>query len=108
MANKVDDFYPLSTTMIGQSKIWELGLLFKIESHLKNAKNDGKVYESKLINRLGQLRRNIPELNKCSPDLQVAVKEAADWLRTQGRKIDFQNPNPGLWISARDGKSPRF
>jgi phage gp46-like protein len=78
----------------------------KINNHLQNAKLGDREAESRLCNRLGTLRRSI-EIKDMSPDLQDVIKEAAAWLRSTGRKIDFTNQDPALWITTRSG-NPRF
>lgn len=102
-----DEFYPVSDS-IGKSGFWHIGMLLKIEGHLNSARNGNRESESKLINRLGQLRRHISSFNELTPDLKAAVKEAVEWIRTTGRAVDFTASNPGSWITARDGKTPRF
>jgi transketolase C-terminal domain/subunit len=103
--NKVDEYYPIDNDV----KIYpvrEMGYIMKINNHLQNAKLGDKIAESKLCNRLGTLRRSI-EIKDVSPDLQDAIKEAVAWLRTTGRKVDFANQDPALWITTRSG-NPRF
>lgn len=108
--NKVDEFYPISETMTnGDGVMWQLGMVIKLRDHLANAKAGNRKSESKLCNRLGQLRRCIVSFSDLSPDLQDIIKESVVWLRWYtGRKVDFTREDPGYWITARDGKTPRF
>jgi transketolase C-terminal domain/subunit len=103
--NKVDEYYPIDND-IKIYPVREMGYIMKINNHLQNAKLGDHIAESKLCNRLGTLRRSI-EIKDMSPDLQDAVKEAVAWLRTTGRKVDFTNQDPALWITTRSG-NPRF
>lgn len=106
---RVDDFYPISQTIVqGQSIMWQLGFLVKINDHLAAAKRGDRERESKLINRLGQLRRSTSSLDVLNDDLKDAVKEAVTWLRSTGRSVNFGHDNPGMWVTLRDGRSPRF
>lgn len=82
-------------------------MITKLADHLSNAKKGDRESESKLCNRLGQLRRNIT-FDCLTDDLRITIKEACDWLRTTGRTVDFTQTNPGMWITSRDGKTPGF
>ena len=106
--SKLDEFYPVSQTMNSGSGMWMFGLVIKMRDHLEKAKAGDREAESKLINRLGQLRRNMESTESFTQDLQDQILASVVWLRSTGRKVDFANPNPGLWITARDGKTPRF
>lgn len=102
-----DEFYAPSSS-IGKSAVWEISMMLKISDHLKSAKNGNRESESKLINRLGQVRRHITNFNSLSENLTEVFKEAVEWLRSTGRTVDFTAKDPGYWITARDGKTPRF
>lgn len=101
-----NEFYPHSETM-SQPGMWQIGLVLKIEEHLRNAKSGDALAESKLCNRIGQVRRHFPTPNTCPAGIMDAVKPAVDWLRSTGRKIDLQNNDPRMWISNRSG-NPRW
>ncbi len=101
-----NEFYPFSNS-INTTAFWSIGFLLKIETHLRNAKNGNKEAESKLCNRIGQLRRHISSVNDLPEDLQTAVKNSVDWLRSQGRVIKLGSKDPREWISARGGM-PRW
>jgi hypothetical protein len=102
----IDLFYPISET-IKTSAIWQISMLVKLETHLQNAQNGNRLAESKLINRIGQIRRNVESFNSLNSDLQDVIKRSVEWLRTTGRTVDLKNENPALWITMRDG-SPRW
>jgi len=108
MQNEIDIFYPMSATMQSSGFVWEIQMILKLEDHLRAAMAGDRERESKLINRLGQIRRNIPHFSDLLDNLQDVIKRSVEWLRSIGRKVDFQHPNPAMWISARDGKSPRW
>jgi hypothetical protein len=105
MMSKIDEFYPIDND-IKIYPVREMGYIMKINNHLQMAKAGDREAESRLCNRLGQLRRSM-DFNNMSPDLQDAIKEAAAWLRTTGRKVDFSHNDPALWITTRSG-NPRF
>lgn len=104
-----DELYPVSETMQNTgSPFWQIQMDAKLSGHLANAKNGDRNSESKLVNRLGQMRRNVPTLSLLNESLADTVKECVDWVRTTGRKVDFANQDPRYWITARDGKTPRW
>lgn len=104
-----DKFYPVSETIRNNAgEMWQVGLTIKIQDHLNTARQGDRERESRLINRLGQLRRNMSSPDDLSPDLRSVIKEAVSWLRSTGRKVDFSDPDPRFWVTARDGKSPRW
>lgn len=102
-----DDFYPISTTMKNAPQgLWQIGLLVIIDKHLEHAKNGCRESESRLINRIGQLKRNVP-FNAISDELKKKIKKSVEWLETTGRKVDLKNEDPRFWISNRKG-GPRW
>lgn len=107
MTTLFDEFYPLSAS-IQTSGVWEINMVQKLENHLSKAVNGDREAESKLINRLGQIRRHVASFDTLSANLQDVIKKSVSWLRTIGRSVDFKNTDPGYWITARDGKTPRF
>ena len=107
--SKIDEFYPESTVMAAQPDgMWQLGLVMKLEEHLAKARRGNRLYESKLINRIGQLRRCTRHFDQLQTPLQDKVKEAVTWIRSTGRTVNFDADDPRYWITARDGKSPRW
>lgn len=105
--NRVDSFYPISDTMQSVSRFWEIGMVVKLADHRQRAKQGDRDAESRLCNRLGQLRRNVPTMKQMSPNLQEEIRESVQFLRSIGRRVDFMNPNPAYWITTRSGK-PRW
>lgn len=104
----LDKFYPLSQTITAcPGGIWQIGMVAKLEGHLQSAKNGNRDSESRLVNRLGQLRRHFNTLDEMSGNLQDVYKKAITWLRANERVCDLTNPNPALWISQRGG-APRW
>ena len=95
-------FYPVLNV---KSPFTQMGLMVKIRNHLHAARRGDRERESRLINRLGSLRRSSEAFNGLTLDLQAAVKDAVNYLRTTGRKVDFKNPDPALWITTRSGQA---
>lgn len=107
--SKVDEFYPKSAVMAAQPDgMWQLGLVMKMEEHLAKARRGDRLYESKLINRIGQLRRCVEHFDQLQTPLQDTVREAVAWVRSTGRAVNLSVDDPRYWITARDGKSPRW
>lgn len=103
----IDRFYPVSDTMTNTPMgMWQIGMVIKLEDHLQNAKNGNLDSESRLVNRIGQLRRNVP-VEHLSENLRDVVSKAVAWLKTTGRIVDLTNPDPALWITQRGG-APRW
>lgn len=99
----IDNFYPISETMKNSpTGMWQVGMVVKLETHLQSAKNGNRDSESRLVNRIGQIRRNVP-IDQISQSLLDVVKKSANWLRTTGRVVDLKNPDPALWITQRGG-----
>ena len=99
---EVDMFYPILNL---ESPFTQMGLMAKIRNHLHAARRGDRERESRLINRLGSLRRSSASFNGLTLDLQTAVKDAVKFLRSEGRKVDFKNPDPALWITTRSGQA---
>lgn len=105
----VDSFYPISQTVQAcPGGMWQISMTVKITSHLADAKAGSRDAESRLINRVGQLRRNVENFGGLGYDLKDAVLAAVTWLRSVGRRVDFSNPDARYWVTARDGVSPRW
>jgi hypothetical protein len=77
-----------------------------IKENLALAKIGYAEAESKLCDKLGTIRRSV-EYNDLSKGLFDAMDEAINWLLSVGYKFNFVHPDPGMWITTRDGK-PRF
>lgn len=103
--NKLDLFYPISETM-SSGGIWEIGMVVKLAGHRQMAKSGDLERESRLVNRLGQLRRNC-EYMDMSNNLKEEINESVAYLRSVGRKVDFSKKNPAEWITTRKG-NPRW
>ena len=107
MSNHFDEFYPISTAMRDcAGGVWQLAMVVKLRDHLVGAKAGDREKESRLINRLGQLRRNVAAADM-NVELTSIVQSAVAWLRTQGRTVDMGNHDPRRWISRRGG-APRW
>lgn len=105
--NEFNEFYPVSDTILNcPGGLWQLGMILKLEEHLRNAQRGSGEAESKLCNRIGQLRRCVP-FNVLTTNLQEKVGECIKWLRTTGRVLDLKNEDPRQWISNRNG-GPRW
>lgn len=106
--NKVDQFYPISETMTkAPTGMWQLSMSVKLLEHLEAAKRGDRERESRLINRLGQIRRCV-EFNCLTDNLKEVIGQAVEWLRSIGRTVNFKTEDPAMWITARDGKTPRW
>ena len=107
MANPgFDQFYPPSETMSGQSSFWQIGMVAKLADHRAGAEAGDRDKESRLCNRLGQLRRLVKWEQMLGP-LREEVEEAVKFLRSTGRTVDFAQEDPAKWITTRDGR-PRW
>jgi len=104
--SRYDEFYPESNSiknMDGKLGV-ALSLRLKLIRHLNNAKAGDMNAESKLVNRIGQLRRNRPSMPH---NLTAELKQAVEYLRSVGRVINLKGDDPSLWISMRGG-APRW
>lgn len=109
MTNKVDEFYPISETIKScPNGIWQVGMIVKLTDHLSSAKAGNRESESRLINRIGQIRRSIGPMSNMTESLLEVFKEAIGWIRSTGRTVNLTSDDPAMWITARDGKTPRF
>lgn len=101
-----DQFYPPSETMSGQSPFWQIGMVAKLADHRAGAEAGDRDKESRLCNRLGQLRRLVKR-EQMLDALREEVEEAVKFLRSTGRTVDFKQEDPAKWITTRDGR-PRW
>ena len=105
-----DEFYPPSSSIYGAATgktLAHIGFELKLRQHLAAAVLGDRERESKLINRIGQIRRHVPRVSDVHPDIKQVLRESRAWLEAVGRKIDFMNEDPRHWISARGG-GPRW
>ena len=105
----IDSFYPHNKAVAGGSFGVMLNLHASIRQHLQLAINGNRERESKLCNKIGQIRRAHPDKKfQELPDFIIGiVMESVIFLRSTGRKIDLGSDDPRRWISQRDG-SPRW
>lgn len=99
--------YPVCETMRSFLAVrWQTGVCVILDGLLREAKLGDRECETRLVNKIGQLKRNT-NFTDLNDELKGLVKESVDWLKTTGRVVDLNNKNPSLWISKRDG-SPRW
>lgn len=100
----IDQFYPVSDTIVNcPSGMWQVGMVVKLTEHLNSARNGNRDSESRLVNRIGQLRRCIPKMDLMSTSLKEVFVQAVEWLRSIGRKVDLKNEDAAYWITQRGG-----
>jgi hypothetical protein len=101
----VDEFYPMSQTIAACPQgLWQVGMVTKLANHRANAQRNDRVAESKLCNRLGQLRRQM-KTAEMSTALKDEVKASVVYLRSVGRIVNFKSDDPRQWISTREQKT---
>lgn len=83
-----------------------IGLLARLREHLELAEAGDRDRESRLINRICQIRASA-EFDSLAPPIKGMVKRGVDFLRSTGRKVNLKSPNQIDWVSQRDG-SPRW
>jgi hypothetical protein len=93
----LDTFYPASDHLKDQYVAAILGMVFKLREHRLSGN------QSKLANRLGQLRRNVADFTSLPEDLQEEVKIAIFYLRSSGRTVNLGSADPREWISTTTG-----
>lgn len=73
---------------------------------LGEAKKGDKKSESKLINRLCDVRASIDNLSKVPQNLREMILMTTRYLMSIGRKVDLrpEQTDPKLWVSARGGQ----
>ena len=107
MANPgFDQFYPPSETMGDPTSRSVSDWAAKLADLRAGAEAGDRGKESRLRNRLGQLRRLVKweQMLGC---LREEVEEAVKFLRSTGRTVDFKQEDPAKWITTRDGR-PRW
>jgi hypothetical protein len=80
-----------------------IGLKSRIDEHLRLAKAGDRERESKLVNRLGEVRATWEKFEDIPDFIQDSFMKSVTFLRTVGRKFNFGSPDPKDWISARGG-----
>lgn len=78
----------------------------KLADHRAGAEAGDRDKESRLCNRIGQLRRLVKR-EQMLDALREEVEEAVKFLRSTGRTVDFAQEDPAKWITTRDGR-PRW
>lgn len=100
-----EEFYPYSETLKRGGMGAVLSMKQKLIGHLIAAKSGCMVSESKLANRVGQIRRVFP--GKCPETYRAEMTDAIEYLRSVGRKVKLESADPRFWISRRGG-GPRW
>lgn len=104
----VDFFYPFSKNINNMPQgMWQMDAAMRLRHNLTLAKKGDMEAERRIINRIGTIRRSVNSMQEINQDLLEVIKEAADYLRSTGRKVDLSNKDPRYWITRRDG-SPRW
>ncbi len=77
----------------------------RILRRLRKAAGGDRASESCLVDRICHIRATVQpaELRKLPPDLRGACNKAIRYLRSVGRKVNWQSTDPREWISARGG-----
>lgn len=106
----LDEFYPmtdsLKSAVLGNT-VGTLGLEQRLRSHLSKAVLGDRAAESRLVNRVGQIRRCAGTIDRLDPGIRQAMRESVAWLRVVGRECDLSSPDPAKWVSKRGG-APRW
>ena len=76
----------------------------RLKFRLGEARKGDAKSESKLINRLCDVRASIAHFPTLPRDLREVIEEVVAYLRSVGRTITFGSNDPTLWVSARDGR----
>jgi len=102
-----DKFYPESPKLRMGYFGHVIGFQSKIIGHMTAAIAGDLERESRLCNRVGQVRATFSHFQDVPLGVQDVMKEAIEYLKSVGRKVDFKNPDPSMWITTRDGR-PRW
>ena len=98
-----DEFYPHSETMAAMPRgLWQIGMVVKLATHRANAERGDTEAESRLCNRVGQLRRWL-KFDDMTENLRDELRESVAYLRRVGRIVNFKSEDPRAWISTRSG-----
>lgn len=108
---KFDAFYKtghiFDAALRGQNGA-DLALVIEIAKLLEKSKAGDKDAESALCNKVGAARRSLETPEVATPLVKQMLKDSIDHLRGTGRKVNLKLENPALWITMRDGSSPRW
>jgi hypothetical protein len=90
-----------------------MGYLIKIAGHLRAARLGDRDAESKLINRLGELRAAFNSKEDFirwakQSQLDEVLPEAFHWLKSVGRVVNLSATDQSCWISCRGGFARTF
>lgn len=102
----IEEFYPINENMKLSQGIWQMSAVMKLKRNLEAAKKGDIDAERRIMYRLGSIRRFV-DFKELDASLVETIKECANYLRSMGRKVDFNNNDPRYWITKRDG-SPRW
>lgn len=105
--NPVDINYPFQYLMKDAIEDWEKSFYIKIKGCLILAKKGDILFENELINYIGTIQRNRHGFNELNQELYYLIEEAIEYLKSVGRKINFNHKDPSHWISTRSGQ-PRW
>lgn len=105
--DNIDKFYPLSETLERGGFGATFSLQVKLINHLASAQAGDRDAESRLVNRVGQVRRQYVHFQDVPAALQGIIKESVTWLRSTGRQVNLAHPDPAMWITTRSG-DPRW
>ncbi len=106
----VDRFYAIDRLTASAARGESLAVIAlerKLREHLAAAVLGSRERESRLVNRIGQIRRSVPRMSLLDPAIKQILKEAKEWLAAVGRVIDLGSDDPREWISQRGGQ-PRW
>lgn len=106
MSRSVSDFYPKSESVANAAlgrTLATIGYALRLRQHLAGARAGDRERESRLCNRLGQLRASLPAFSLATAEVQQVVRESVAFLREQGRTVNFTDPDPARWITQRNG-----
>ncbi len=108
-SDRIEKFYPRSASIANMANtMTQIQLEMKLRGHIQAAQGGDRERESRLINRIGQIRREFPNGLAAVPErIRTVMREAVEWLRSVGRVTDFKNPDARYWISQRGG-APRW
>lgn len=105
--NPVDTNYPFQYLMKDAIEDWQRSYTIKIKGSLLLAKKGDILFENELINYIGTIQRNRYGFEELNQELYGLIEEAIEFLKSVGRKINFNHKDPAYWISTRSGQ-PRW
>lgn len=102
-----DRFYPHLGNVNAMSAERQLALVTDLLALRLRVLEDNREAESALCNLVGSLRRSSGSIAELPDGVNMATRLAVDLIRAVGRKTNFMEDDPSLWITQRDG-SPRW